>query len=461
MTDSVEASLSDAQRAGLLDRLRGRRRAVEADVSTKPIAPVRRGRTGFADPDKLRELEVIRQASATLGIDDPYFRVHQGRAAADTTIGTGAYVNFSCYNYLGLSGHPRVQAASHAALERYGTSAGASRLVAGERPIHRELEQGLARLYGTEDCIVFVSGYLTNVTVIGHLMSRGDLIVHDALCHQSILMGIQTSGATRIGFAHNDPAAAETVLAAHRGRHKRALILVEGHYSMDGDVPPLAGFIDLANRYDALLMVDEAHSLGVLGATGRGIAEHQGIDPDGVDLWMGTLSKTLAGCGGYIAGHHDLIQYLKVSTPGFVYSVGMSPVLAAASLAALELMQDEPERVARLNANCARFVARARAAGLDTGLSEGHAIVPIVTGGSIAAGRLAHSLFRRGINVQPILYPAVAERAARLRFFLSSEHTEQQIDDTVDIVAEEMVHVRAERIDLPSLMAKLVFQARR
>ncbi len=310
-------------------------------------------------------------------------------------------------------------------------------MVSGERGLHRELEAALAAHYGAEDCIVLVSGHATNVTVIGQCLKPGDLILHDELIHNSVLQGAQLSGARRQPFRHNDVAAAREQLAAQRAAHRRALLVIEGHYSMDGDIPDLPRFLALAREFDCWLMVDEAHSLGVLGPTGRGIAEHWGVDPGEIDLWMGTLSKSLVSCGGYIAGRAELIHYLKHAAPGFVYSVGMSPPNTAAALTALTLLEAEPERVARLGRNAARFLAGVKAAGLDAGTSIGAAIVPVITGSSIKAGRLAEALFARGVNVQPILYPAVPERAARLRFFVSAAHDAAQIDRAVEILREE------------------------
>ncbi len=252
------------------------------------------------------------------------------------------------------------------------------------------------------------------------------------------MQGAQLSGARRFSFAHNDVAAAERLLAQHRDRHKRALLVIEGHYSMDGDIPDLPAFIALAKRYRAWLMVDEAHSVGVLGKTGRGIAEHFGIDPMQVDFWMGTLSKTLAGCGGYIACRWAAAEYLRYHAAGSVYSVSMPPPIAAASLAALEIMLEEPQRIAALNTNAANFLARARSAGLDTGTSRGFAIVPVILGSSILAARLSAALLERGVNARPIIYPAVPERTARLRFFLSSEHTREHIEFAVTATAEEL-----------------------
>ena len=224
---------------------------------------------------------------------------------------------------------------------------------------------------------------------------------------------------------------------------------------MDGDLPDLPAFVELKRRFGAWLLVDEAHALGVVGPTGRGVAEHYGVDPTEIDLWMGTLSKTLSACGGYFAGRRELIDYLKLTAPGFVYSVAMSPPVAAAALAALELLEREPQRVRMLNANAGRFLARAKAARLDAGLSQGLSIVPIMTGSSIAAGRLSEALFRRGVNVQPILHPAVPERSARLRFFISAEHDFDQIDRAVDAVAEESARLATQPVDLASLAMRL------
>jgi 8-amino-7-oxononanoate synthase len=256
-------------------------------------------------------------------------------------------------------------------------------------------------------------------------------------------------------FAHNDVAALERVLRSLRPRVKRILVAIEGHYSMDGDVPDLPAILEVVRRHGAHLMVDEAHSIGVLGRTGRGVAEHFGVDPSGVDIWMGTLSKTLCACGGYIAGSRDLVEYLRCSAPGFVYSVGMSPPVAAAAVAALEVMRVEPWRVARLNENARLFLREARAAGLDTGGSIGAAIVPVIIGSSIRAARVADLLFRRGINVQPILHPAVPERSARLRFFLSSLHTEAQVRRAVAETASAIAEVARMKVDLVGLAAQL------
>jgi len=415
--------LSAPERAALLGRM--------AAPGALPAAATASARD-FTTLPAAREVAAVRSLSRQTGIASPYFHSHEGIAGARTRIAGQEMINFSSYNYLGLNGDPRVHAAATEAIARYGVSASASRYVSGERPVHAALEAALARHCGVEAAVAMVSGHATNVTTIGHLTGPADLILHDALVHNSAAEGMRLSGARRLAFPHNDAAAAGALLAAERGRHNRALILIEGHYSMDGTVPDLAAFVEIARRHDAWLMVDEAHSLGVLGATGRGLAEAQGVDPREVDIWMGTLSKSLASTGGYIAGSHALVDMLRHTAPGFVYSVGLPPPLAAAAEAALRILSVEPWRVAKLQENARRFRDTARAAGFDAGQSAGLGIVPIVLGDSMTAMRVGTSLVAAGINVQPIAFPVVPEGQARLRFFLSAEHEAAELDHTVE-----------------------------
>lgn len=365
------------------------------------------------------------------GIPNPYFPVHDDIAGAHTRIGGRDYINYSSYNYLGLSGHPAVSAAAKAAIDRYGTSVSASRLVSGERPIHRELERAIAEFTRTEDCLVFVSGHGTNVNIVPELVGPGDLVLHDGYIHNSLLLGCQLAGAKRLAFPHNNLAALERLLTRHRAEHARALILIEGVYSMDGDLPDLPALVELKRRHQAQLMVDEAHSMGALGATGRGIAEHARVAATDVDLWMGTLSKAFASCGGYLAGSHAFIETLRYRTPGFMFSVGLMPPAAGAALAALRLLEAEPQRVQRLLARAELFRTLARDRGWNVGRSADSPIVPILLGDSERALRLSAALREEGVNVQPIVFPAVARNKARLRFFFSSEHTEADIHATV------------------------------
>jgi 8-amino-7-oxononanoate synthase len=385
-----------------------------------------------------QQIRIINDGAARLGIASPFFKAHEGAASATTKIAGKTLINYASYNYLGFSGDPKVTAAAKAAIDRYGTSVSASRIVAGERPIHREFERALAKAYGVDDAITFVSGHATNVTTIGYLFGPKDLILHDALIHNCTLQGAQLSGARRLSFPHNDWASLDGILTEQRGHFERVLIVVEGIYSMDGDFPDLPRFVEIKRKHRAFLMVDEAHSFGVMGKTGMGIREHFGLAGTDVDIWMGTLSKALAGCGGYIAGESALVEHLKFMAPGFLYSVGMPPPVAAASLAALQGLQAEPQRVAALQARGAYFLRQAQFAGIDTGLSSGLAVIPAIAGSSLTAAKLSHVLFERGISVQPILYPAVPEKSARLRFFMSYEHTELQIDETIRVLSEAM-----------------------
>jgi 8-amino-7-oxononanoate synthase len=399
-------------------------------------------RVSFATLPGYDELRFARSIGQKFGVDNPYFRLHEARAGSQTRIAGKTILNFSSYDYLGLNEHPDVVQAARAAIDRYGISASASRHVAGERPVHRALEHALADHYGVEDCLVLVSGYATNLGVIGHLVGSKDLLVHDALSHNSIVMGGTLSGAARRSFAHNDLDGLDQMLAATRNKFERALIVVEGHYSMDGDYPDLPRLLEIKARHDAWLMVDEAHSLGVLGRRGYGIAEHFGVDPRRVDIWMGTLSKTLAGCGGYIAGCKELVDYLRLTVGVFVFSVGMPPVIAAAAHKALEVLHREPERVARLQHNAAYFCSLAKARGLDLGTAAGTAVCPVMVGDSLPTVVLSQRLLERGVNALPVTHPAVPAKTSRLRFFVTAMHTRTQIETAIDVTAEELANVR-------------------
>lgn len=437
--------LSAESKQKLLKQMR-ERSAGSGKAASRPIAPL------VADiPDSLcdfsqmpgyKKMLITISIAEQAGVANPWFQCHDGLAKGETSIGGKVYLNFSTYDYLDINGSERVNSAAAEAMKRYGTSATASRLSSGERPPHRELEKALAELYSTEDCLTYVSGHSANVWTISQLFTRSDLVIYDALSHNSIIQGGIVSGAHRIAFPHNDYDVLEEILATQRASHKRALIVTEGLFSMDGDLPDLPRLLDLKKRYKCFLMIDEAHSLGVIGATGKGVFEHFQCDPRGVDIWMGTLSKTLCGCGGYIAGSRVLVEYLKYNSPGFVYSVAMPPPLAAASVEALRMMHDEPQRVSRVQEMGRFFLEYARKAGLDTGKAQGFSVIPVVVGNSLVAGLLASSMQSRRVNVAPIIYPTVEDSSARLRFFVTAAHTEEQIRKAVDICVEELPRAR-------------------
>ena len=371
-------------------------------------------------------------------LGNPFFRIYDGVARETIQVEGRELINYASYNYLGLCGDPQVSELAKTAIEDYGTSVSASRIVAGERSLHQELEQEIAQFLGTEDCIVYIGGHATNVSTIGHLFGEKDLILYDALSHNSIRQGCLLSGSTAIEFPHNNWQSLEKLLQQKRRQFEKVLIVIEGIYSTEGDIAPLPEIVALKKQYKTFLMVDEAHSIGVLGQQGRGISEYFKIPASDVDLWMGTLSKSFASCGGYIAGSQQLIKYLKYTAPGFVFSVGMSPPNTAAALAALRILQKEPQRVRHLCDGAQRFLTLAKQQGLNTGISQNSPIIPIIVGESQKAVTLSQALFKRGINVYPIVYPSVPYNSARLRFFMTATHTEAQIEFTIKTLVEEI-----------------------
>jgi 8-amino-7-oxononanoate synthase len=394
-------------------------------------------------PEYRRLKQTIQQMEMT-GLPNPYFSVHEGLTRDTTLVDGQQRISFASYNYLGMSGDPAVTQAVIEATKKYGTSVSASRLVSGEKDIHRQLEKEIAQWIGVQDSIVMVGGHSTNESVIGHLVGQQDMILHDSLSHNSIVQGAILSGSRRRPFPHNNFEALDAILLEQRKRHRRVLVIVEGVYSMDGDFPVLPKFVEVCKKHQCWLMVDEAHSIGTMGKTGRGISEHFGVDPNDVDIWMGTLSKSFGSCGGYIAGRSELIEYLKYTTPGFVFSVGLSPPNTAAALAAIRTLGKDPSRVTRLKEASRLFLTEAKKRGLNTGNSTETPVIPVITGNSLHALQLSRRMIDSGINVQPILYPAVEESAARLRFFINSTHSNQQILYAVDKCAEFLKQIAPE-----------------
>jgi len=421
-------NLSPAEKRRLLEQLLQNRKLAGGTGAA--------GRAGgFAFPaDYVSFSEKFAEMEKTLS-GPVYFRVSEGINRDRTLIDGKEYINFASYNYLGMSGDPEVGQAAKRAIDQYGTSVSASRLASGERPLHGELERALAGLLETEDCIVFVGGFGTNESVIGHICRPGDIILHDSLIHASVQAGCALSGAKIRPFPHNNWQALDRILAEERSRYGQVLIAIEGVYSMDGDIPDLPAFIEVKKRHQALLLIDEAHSIGVLGERGAGIGEHYRVDRGDVDLWMGTLSKSFASCGGYIAGMADFIRFLRMTAPGFVYSVGMSPPNAAAALASIEILKREPERARMLRSRARLFLDLADERGFNTGASGDSPVIPIILGQTIPCMKLYRALMDEGIYALPIMYPVVPENASRLRFFVNCTHTEEQIRFTVDAIA--------------------------
>ncbi|HEX4079741.1 MAG TPA: pyridoxal phosphate-dependent aminotransferase family protein [Rhizomicrobium sp.] len=350
----------------------------------------------------------------------------------------GRFVSFANYDYLGLGEDSRVrQAAADAALS-LGVGAEASRLVGGSRTVHDLLEREIADFLGVEDSVTLVSGWMTNASLLGYLLTRSDLIVIDELAHNSIVVGADVSHAKVLSFDHGNLDTLDALLAEHRPRAKRALIVVEGLYSMDGDMPDLRRVLDLKYRHDAWLMLDEAHSIGVLGPTGRGITEHFGIDPGEIDFIIGTLSKTFAASGGFIAGRKSVIEWLRFTLPACMFSVGLSPVIAAAVREGLSVMRHEPWRTARVQENSRFFLDEARARDLNVGDAVGAGVVSIQFPSYDMCMQAAEKLLQAGYYAPPIPIMAVPKNKPRIRFFISATHTREDIADVLDVLAAAM-----------------------
>lgn len=334
-------------------------------------------------------------------------------------------ISFSCNDYLALSHHPALKAAACEAISAYGTGAGASRLVTGDHPPLRQLEQRLADLKGAEAACVFGSGYLANAGIIPTFVGPGDLVLADALSHACIWAGAQLSGAAVEVFPHNDVAALRERLAARRASVQRVIVATDGVFSMDGDLAPLDLLSDVCREFDAWLLVDDAHGLGVL-AEGRGAAA---LFPTArVDLSMGTLSKAVGGYGAYVCASRPVIELIKTRTRTVVYTTGLPPANAAAALAALDLIAAEPERCAAPVARAQRFT---RALGLPDATS---AIVPIILGEAATALAAAAALEEAGFLAVAIRPPTVPAGTARLRLAFSAAHTEAEVDRLVEAV---------------------------
>ncbi len=365
---------------------------------------------------------------------DELDRRHLRRTLAETVREDGLYVerdgrrllSFSCNDYLNLSQHPAIKAAAVAAIEQYGVGAGASRLVSGNHPLFAMLEQRLARLKGTQAACVFGSGYLANAGIIPVIAGRQGLVLVDELAHSCIFAGARLSQGTVVVFRHNDLAHLGELLRAHRSYHDHALIVTDGVFSMDGDLAPLAEMSDLARRHDAWLMTDDAHGLGVLG-DGRGSAHAAGPGAE-VHLQMGTLSKALGAYGGYLCASQPVIDLIRNRARTLIYSTGLPPAMAAAAIAALDLIEREPERARAPHAKAGTFT---RKAGLPAAQSH---IVPVVIGEAEATMRASRMLTEEGFLVVGIRPPTVPKGTARLRLAFTAAHPDDEIERLADLV---------------------------
>lgn len=340
---------------------------------------------------------------------------------------------FASYSYLGLIGHPKINAAAKAAIDRYSTGTHGVRTLAGTLTIHRELEETIAAFKHAEAAITFSSGYATNLSVIASLLGRGDYVISDKLNHASIVDGCLMSGAKFLRFRHNDMESLEARLEQIPDSAAR-LVVADAVFSMDGDIIDFPRMVEICRKHHAWLMIDEAHSVGVLGQTGRGIEEHFGM-LDAIDIKMGTLSKTIPSVGGYIAGRKDLINYLRHSTRAYIFSAALPPAQAAAAKAAFEVILEEPWRVEKLRVNSQQFIQGLKQQGFDTLYTE-TAIVPVLCGEDEVAYRMTREAQLRDVFVLPVVSPAVPPGLSRLRATVTAAHEPEEIQHALDVITE-------------------------
>ncbi len=353
---------------------------------------------------------------------------------------------FAGSNYLDLGHHPEVVAASARAVRDFGCSAGGSRLISGNLSIHEELEGQLAEFLGTEAALVFNTGYMANIGVIPALTSEGDVLISDALSHASIIDGCRLSRAEVRVFPHGDLEALDRVLRKVASTHHRVLLAIDGVYSMDGDVAPLGEMVALAKRWGAMVLLDDAHATGTLGATGRGTAELHGIDGGEIDITMGTLGKSLGSFGAFVAGSSALRDLLVNVARSFVFTCALPPAQVAAASAALGVACREPWRRETLQDNARRLRTRLAVNGISTAPSTTH-IVPVVIGDNARTMALCETLLEQGFYAQGIRYPAVPEGTARLRITPMATHTEAEIELLADALVDHLAWLRDRNAD--------------
>lgn len=366
-----------------------------------------------------------------------YFYLHPtvGKTNHRVTMKDGSeMVMLASYSYLGLIGHPDIEAAAKQAIDEYGTGAGGVRLLTGTTDLHERMEERIARFSKREDAAVFSSGYVTNMAIITSLCGPKDLVVMDKLNHASIVDGCLLSGAKWRTYRHNDAEHLESILENAQGKYKSILVIADSVFSMDGDIMDLPAIKALCVEYGARLMVDEAHSIGTLGKTGHGIEEHFNMEGS-IDIKMGTLSKTIPSVGGYAAGDKELIQYLRHYSRPFIFSAALPPAQCATAIAAFDVIENEPWRVERLHAVQGEYAKGLAAQGWNT-MDTGTCVIPVLIGDEDKTMDLTRMLFDRGIFVCPIVHPAVPRGTERLRTCLMATHTEEDLQQVFDAFEE-------------------------
>ncbi|MBN1665875.1 MAG: aminotransferase class I/II-fold pyridoxal phosphate-dependent enzyme [Anaerolineales bacterium] len=384
----------------------------------------------------VRRMQAMLERVSTLKEHDLYFYnqpVSELRGGARVVIDGREMGMFASYSYLGLVGHPRINKAAQAAIAQYGTGTHGVRTLAGSLKIHSELEETIAEFKQAEAAVTYTSGYVTNLTVISTLLGRGDYVFSDKINHASIVDGCLMSGAKFRRFRHNDMDQLEKQLAS-TPQDAGKMVVADAVFSMDGDIIDFPKVVELCQKYDAWLMIDEAHSLGLLGKTGRGVEEHFNMWGM-VDIKMGTLSKTIPSVGGYVAGKQDLITFLRHASRAYIFSAALPPAQAAAANEAFKVILDEPWRIEKLNANTKQFISGLKARGFDTLLTE-TAIVPVLAGEDELAFALTRYAQRHDVFVLPVVSPAVPVGLARLRATVLAAHEPHEIEHAMDVIAE-------------------------
>ena len=360
-------------------------------------------------------------------------RILESESAAESRFDGKLVINLASNNYLGLTTHPKLREAALEATRRYGVGSGAVRTISGTMTLHMQLEERIARFKNVEACVVFQSGFAANAGTVAAVLTPEDHIISDELNHASIIDGCRLSRAKIHVFPHKDTAAAERKLAELDGQPGRKLLITDGVFSMDGDIGPLPGLVEAAERHGAIMMVDDAHSSGVLGRNGRGTIDHFGLHGR-VHIQVGTLSKAIGVLGGYVCGSRALIEFLYHRARPFLFSTSHPPAVAAACMAAFDVLEEEPERIQKLWDNTRYFKQGLRAAGFNTGVSE-TPITPVIVGEARTAHALSAALFENGVLATGIGFPTVPEGRARVRTIVTATHTREDLDRALEVFA--------------------------
>ncbi|MBK8824964.1 MAG: aminotransferase class I/II-fold pyridoxal phosphate-dependent enzyme [Anaerolineales bacterium] len=387
------------------------------------------------DDSVTRRIKAMTDRIHYLKTNDLYFYnqpVQEMRGGAKAVVHGREMGMYASYSYLGLVGHPRINEAAKKAVDKFGTGTNGVRTLAGTLTIHNELEETIADFKHTEAAITYTSGYATNLSVISTLMGRGDYVFSDKINHASIVDGCLMSGAEFRRYRHNDLTHLEGLLK-NAPAEVAKLVVADSVFSMDGDIIDLPKMVELCKKYNAWLMIDEAHSLGVLGKTGRGIEEYFGMDGDVIDIKMGTLSKTIPSVGGYVAAKSEIITYLRHASRAYIFSAALPPAQAAAANEAFKVILDEPWRIERLNENTKQFISGLKGMGFNTLLTE-TAIVPVICGDDDTAFSMTREVQHQDVFVLPVVSPAVEAGLARLRATVTAAHEPADIEHAMDVI---------------------------